>query len=237
MKSKRKSLAAGYEINPATGRKRKSCRPDQVRDQQTGRCKNVRSKSKRKSLASGYEINPATGRKRKSCRPDQVRDQQTGRCKNVRSKSRKSNKKKSMSPKKKSMSPGQQLAECTVCYDETNSKVPGCNHPLCPSCFNGMRQSGRTISCPICRLRFNNLNNGFSKKKSVSPKKKKSKKKSVSPVRNRCSVCNNETMTIVHGCNHPLCPECYHVMRTNSRNRPLNCQLCRHRFNYLDTLF
>jgi hypothetical protein len=45
-KSKRKSLVAGYEINPVNGRKRKSCSQNQLRDNRTGRCKKIRSKSK-----------------------------------------------------------------------------------------------------------------------------------------------------------------------------------------------
>jgi hypothetical protein len=251
-----KSLSTGYEINPANGRKRKSCSQNQVRDPQTGRCKKVRSKSKRKtkrkSLATGYEINPANGRKRKSCSQNQVRDPQTGRCKKVRSKSKSSKKKslkksaspkkkslkKSASPKKKSLKKSaspQQMDECTVCYDETNAKVPGCNHPLCPTCFSGMRLSGRTISCPICRNRFNNLNIGGPKKKSVkksaSPKKKSSKKSS-SPD-NTCPVCYETSITNVPGCNHPLCINCYHGMRAANSFGRLSCPSCRNRFNYI----
>jgi deltex-like protein len=44
-----KSIKAGYEINPATGKLRKSCRHDQFRDPQTGKCKKIRSPKKRKS--------------------------------------------------------------------------------------------------------------------------------------------------------------------------------------------
>jgi len=246
---KRKSLAAGYEINQATGRKRKSCRNDQVRDPQSGRCKKVTSKSKskrksrRKSLVTGYEINPANGRKRKSCSQNQVRDNRTGRCKKIRSKSKsaspkKKSLKKSASPKKKSLKKSaspQQMDECTVCYDETNAKVPGCNHPLCPTCFSGMRLSGRTISCPICRNRFNNLNIGGPKKKSLkksAPKKKSSKKKSSSPD-NTCPVCYETSITNVPGCNHPLCINCYHGMRTANSSGRLSCPSCRNRFNYI----
>ena len=47
--SKKKPLPSGYEIDPSTGRKRKSCNNNQVRDPQTGRCKKIRS-SKKKSL-------------------------------------------------------------------------------------------------------------------------------------------------------------------------------------------
>ena len=189
MIKKRKSLPAGYEINPVTGRRRKSCRPDQVRNPQTNKCKKIRSKSKRKSLPAGYEINPATGRRRKSCRPDQFRDPQTNKCKKIRAKSKK---RKSLSPKKVAMdecpvclndtdtrtstcnhplkrkSPIKrrilfsapvpfQYGECPVCHEETAFKIPGCNHYLCLSCYNGMRLSGRTMNCPLCRNRITHL--------------------------------------------------------------------------------
>ena len=61
----------GYEINPITGKKRKSCLPHQLRNPKTGRCIKI---------IEDYEINPITGKKRKSCLPHQVRNPKTGRC-------------------------------------------------------------------------------------------------------------------------------------------------------------
>ena len=50
-----------------------------------------------------------------------------------------------------------QYGECTVCHEETAFKIPGCNHYLCRSCYNGMRLSGRTMNCPLCRNRITRL--------------------------------------------------------------------------------
>ena len=50
-----------------------------------------------------------------------------------------------------------QYGECPVCHEETAFKIPGCNHYLCLSCYNGMRLSGRTMNCPLCRNRITRL--------------------------------------------------------------------------------
>ena len=41
--------------------------------------------------------------------------------------------------------------ECCVCYENTNRVVQGCKHPVCKTCFKGMKRSGRTLACPMCR--------------------------------------------------------------------------------------
>ena len=262
MIKKRKSLPAGYEINPVTGRRRKSCRPDQVRNPQTNKCKKIRSKSKRKSLPAGYEINPATGRRRKSCRPDQFRDPQTNKCKKIRAKSKK---RKSLSPKKVAMD------ECPVCLNDTDTRTstcnhPGCNHPLCDECFNNMIASGRIVAysnngtslmaCPLCRGHFSSLSNSPIKRKSPinvnrpgnsasnPPLRAKSPLKRKSPIKRRilfsapvpfqygeCTVCHEETAFKIPGCNHYLCRSCYNGMRLSGRT--MNCPLCRNRITHL----
>lgn len=66
-------VPSGYEINPATGRRRKVCPPGKIRSPK-GYCVNAKKKSpKRRSLPEGYEINPATGRRRKVCPPGKIR--------------------------------------------------------------------------------------------------------------------------------------------------------------------
>ena len=110
MLKKRKSLPAGYEINPETGRKRKMCPPGKIRSEK-GNCVNDKSLSKRKSkkrksLPVGYEINPVTGRKRKICPSGKIRSEK-GNCVNV-SKRKLKKKQKSLtfstpSPKRKSL--------------------------------------------------------------------------------------------------------------------------------------
>ena len=41
--------------------------------------------------------------------------------------------------------------ECCVCYENTKTAVQGCKHPVCKTCFKGMKRSGRTLACPMCR--------------------------------------------------------------------------------------
>ena len=176
-----KSIKVGYEINPATGRQRKSCRQDQVRDPQTGRCKKVRPKRsspkkkkspRRKSIKVGYEINPLTGIQRKSCRQDQVRDPRTGRCKKIAP--------KKSSPKKKKSSRKIQMEECPVCFEDTPNLTLPCNHPLCTSCIKQIKRQARINNppCPLCRRRIIKLVNKKSHKKSHKKSPKKSPKKS-----------------------------------------------------------
>ena len=170
---KRKSLPAGYEINPATGRKRKVCPPGKVRSPGRSHCissgarKNKRKSPKRKSLPAGYEINQRTGRRRKVCPPGKVRSQR-GNCVKDRSiwgandrtspsyrppsparMTKSKSKSKSKSPRRKRKSPKKD--DCCVCLDETTTGVSSCNHPLCRGCLGGMKRSGRTVKCPLCR--------------------------------------------------------------------------------------
>tara|TARA_Y100000022_G_scaffold181324_1_gene173901 strand:- start:2560 stop:3288 length:729 start_codon:yes stop_codon:yes gene_type:complete len=75
-----KTVPAGMEINPSTGRLRKICVPPNVRNSR-GRCVG----SKLNAVPPpGMEINPATGRLRKMCLPGQYRDPVTLRCKTVK---------------------------------------------------------------------------------------------------------------------------------------------------------
>ena len=88
MKKKSHTIPNGYEINPKTGKLRKSCLANQIRNEKTGRCrlksntKSPKKSPKKKSpiIPNGYEINPANGKPRKSCLPNQVRNEKTGRC-------------------------------------------------------------------------------------------------------------------------------------------------------------
>lgn len=158
---KKKSLAPGYEVNPSTGRVRRECPPGKVRSQR-GNCVRVRkskSPKKKKSPGPGYEINPATGRMRKSCPPGKVRSP-SGYC--VRSSTRKSRSpnRKSKSPKRKRKSRFYRNEDCCVCLEENDHFTRNCNHPLCKDCLGGMRRSGRTVKCPLCR---GNINNGLKK--------------------------------------------------------------------------
>ena len=161
---KRKSLPAGYEINPATNRRRKVCPPGKVRSPGKPYCVKQRSgsprrksKSKRKSLPAGYEINPRTGRRRKVCPPGKQRAHYApyycikSPRRNSSSPRRKSKspRRKSKSPRRKSKSP--KTDDCCVCLERTNRAVSSCNHPLCNDCLTGMRRSGRTVKCPLCR--------------------------------------------------------------------------------------
>ena len=138
-------VPSGYEINSATNRVRKACPPFKIRSPR-GYCVNIprtprRSRSPRRAPA-GYEINPATGRKRKLCPAGKVRSPRGYCVKNRRSRSRS----RSRSPSRRG-SP----KECCVCYENTNTVVQGCKHPVCKTCFKGMKRSGRTLACPMCR--------------------------------------------------------------------------------------
>jgi len=157
---KKRSPGPGYEVNPATGRIRRACPPGKVRSP-AGYCvriRKVKSPKKKKSPGPGYEVNPATGRIRKACPPGKVRSP-AGYC--VRS-----SKRKSKSPRRKSKSPSQRKKksivyrheDCCVCLEDNDHFTRNCNHPLCQDCLGGMRRSGRTVKCPLCR---GNINNGL----------------------------------------------------------------------------
>ena len=149
---KKRSPGPGYEVNPVTGRIRRACPPGKVRSP-AGYCvriRKVKSPKKKKSPGPGYEINPATGRMRKSCPPGKVRSP-SGYC--VRSSTR-----KSKSPKRKRKSRFYRNEDCCVCLEENDHFTRNCNHPLCKDCLRGMRRSGRTVKCPLCR---GNINHGL----------------------------------------------------------------------------
>lgn len=42
--------------------------------------------------------------------------------------------------------------ECPVCLDDFIATIqPLCGHKVCPECCKSMKESGRTVCCPICR--------------------------------------------------------------------------------------
>ena len=44
---------------------------------------------------------------------------------------------------------------CCVCLEE-NTKVLQCKHNLCGECLKGIKKSGRTLCCPMCRWKPRN---------------------------------------------------------------------------------
>ena len=74
-----KPIPPGYEMGP-TGRLRKICPPDSVRNPQ-GRC--VKSVASRGDIPDGYEVSPK-GRLRKICPVGSYRDPTTGRCRKIK---------------------------------------------------------------------------------------------------------------------------------------------------------
>ena len=139
---KKRSPGPGYEVNPQTGRIRKSCPPGKRRFR--GYCVKIRkakSPKKKRSPGPGYEVNPETGRIRKSCPPGKVRTSRGTCVKNRPSR-------KSKSPKRKSL---YRKEDCCVCLDDNDQFTKNCRHPLCKDCLTGMRRSGRTVRCPLCR--------------------------------------------------------------------------------------
>jgi hypothetical protein len=141
-------VPSGYEINPATNRLRKKCPVGKVRTPR-GYCvlrRRPRSRATRsRRVPSGYEINPATGRKRKLCPPGKVRSPRGYCVKGSVARSRSRSPRRSRSPVRGSPK------ECCVCYENTKTGVQGCKHPVCKTCFKGMKRSGRTLACPMCR--------------------------------------------------------------------------------------
>ena len=145
-------VPSGYEINPATNRIRKSCGAGKVRSPR-GYC--VKSRSPRRSpsprrVPVGYELNPDTNRLRKKCPVGKVRSPRGSYCVLRRRRNR------SRSPRRSTRGPRRSNVrgspkECCVCYENTNTAVQGCKHPVCKTCFKGMKRSGRTLACPMCR--------------------------------------------------------------------------------------
>ena len=71
-------------------RSRKPCKPDQVRDRSTGRCRKLKSPSKKLKVSASKRRKSSTrkSRSRKPCKSDQVRDRSTGRCRKHKSPSK-----------------------------------------------------------------------------------------------------------------------------------------------------
>ena len=142
-------VPSGYELNPATNRLRKLCPVGKIRSPK-GYCVKSRSSSPRRSLSTrripaGYDLNPATNRLRKKCPVGKVRSARGSYCVLRKRKSSTRRRSRSRSPVRGSPK------ECCVCYENTNTAVKGCKHPVCKTCFKGMKRSGRTLACPMCR--------------------------------------------------------------------------------------
>ena len=151
-------IPEGYELNTATNRLRKKCPPGKMRSPYgVNYCINIprsprRSPSQRR-VPAGYELNPATNRLRKKCPVGKVRSPRGSHCVlRKRSRSRSRSPRRSTRRRSRSRSPPRgSPKECCVCYENTNTAVQGCKHPVCKTCFKGMKRSGRTLACPMCR--------------------------------------------------------------------------------------
>jgi len=142
-------VPSGYEINPATGRKRKLCPEGKVRSIR-GYC--VKGPRSPRRVPAGYEINPATNRLRKKCPVGKVRSPFGSYCVLRKRRNRSRSPRRSTRRRSRSRSPPRgSPKECCVCYENTNTAVQGCKHPVCKTCFKGMKRSGRTLACPMCR--------------------------------------------------------------------------------------
>jgi len=144
-------VPSGYELNPATNRLRKVCPPFKIRSPR-GYCVNIPRSPRRRSssprrIPAGYELNPDTNRLRKKCPVGKVRSPRGSYCvlRRRRRSTRNTRRSRSRSP------PRGSPKECCVCYENTNTAVQGCKHPVCKTCFKGMKRSGRTLACPMCR--------------------------------------------------------------------------------------
>jgi hypothetical protein len=152
-------VPSGYELNPATNRLRKVCPAGKMRSPRGGYCVNIPRSPRRRSssprrIPAGYELNPATNRLRKKCPVGKVRSPFGSYCvlrtnRRLRSSSR-SPRRSRRSRRSRSPVRGSPK-ECCVCYENTNRGVQGCKHPVCKTCFKGMKRSGRTLACPMCR--------------------------------------------------------------------------------------
>jgi len=211
-------VPVGYEINPANGKLRKSCTANQVRNQATGRCKKRSNRIQRsRNIPAGYEVNPANGKLRKSCTANQTRDARTGRCrKNAVARSPRRGRRSS--PARASP----QGEDCPVCLDDTTLKIRGCRHPLCRTCFNGMRtaNNGRPVRCPMCRGPCTGVQVMNKRQRQRTPTRR-----SRSSQAEDCCVCGDSTGTKVPGCKHPLCQDCLQGMRASGRT--VKCPICR----------
>ena len=49
---------------------------------------------------------------------------------------------------------------CPICQEDDiqDQLLLGCGHSICEECFTGMRESGRTLNCPVCRVNINTNN-------------------------------------------------------------------------------
>jgi RING-type zinc-finger len=210
-----RAIPAGYEMY--NGRLRKSCTANQVRNPVTGRCKkrSNRSRSRVRAIPAGYEMH--NGKLRKSCTANQTRDVRTGRCrKNAVARSPRRGRRSS--PAKASP----QGEDCPVCLDDTTLKIRGCRHPLCRTCFNGMRtaNNGRPVRCPMCRGPCTGVQVMNKRQRQRTPTRR-----SRSSQAEDCCVCGDSTGTKVPGCKHPLCQDCLQGMRASGRT--VKCPICR----------
>lgn len=141
-------IPEGYELNPDSNRLRKKCPEGKVRSIRGYCVKGPRSPRRSnypRRVPEGYEINPATNRLRKKCPVGKVRSPRGSYCVLRRRRNRTRSPRRSRSPVRGSPK------ECCVCYENTNRVVQGCKHPVCKTCFKGMKRSGRTLACPMCR--------------------------------------------------------------------------------------
>jgi hypothetical protein len=151
-------VPSGYELNPATNRLRKVCPAGKMRSPRGGYCVNIPRSPRRSSsprrIPAGYELNPATNRLRKKCPVGKVRSPFGSYCvlRRRRSRSRSPRRSTRIARRSRSRSPVRgSPKECCVCYENTKTAVQGCKHPVCKTCFKGMKRSGRTLACPMCR--------------------------------------------------------------------------------------
>lgn len=146
-----KKCPDGQELNKESGRCRKKCRSDQVRNS-LGRCvlrykgkspKKSPPKKSPKKCGPGEELNRDTNRCRKSCKPGQKRGE-SGRCVGNRAKSpKKSPKKKSSkkSPKNSYIKKENQRSDRVYCVAPFNLKTATIKDRL-KSCAWGGKMDG-----------------------------------------------------------------------------------------------
>lgn len=127
-------VPSGYEINPATGRKRKVCPQGKIRSPK-GYCVNAKKKSpKRRSLPEGYEINPATGRRRKVCPAGKIRSPK-GTCVNSSPRRRKRSRPASPIPSPARTQENPKILNIgspvtSVSFSNDNHIAVGCNNSI-----------------------------------------------------------------------------------------------------------
>ena len=76
--SRKSSKSTTARVKKSTTRAKKECKPDQIRNPLTGRCKKVS-----KSTTRATRVRATATRAQKPCRPDQERNPITGRCRKI----------------------------------------------------------------------------------------------------------------------------------------------------------